>query len=384
MAVRPALDRIGELLPRVRMRRDEIEAARCLPGDVASELRETGVFSLSVPRVLGGQEAHPAEILDVIETVSAADGSTGWCTMVGIANNVAAGYMSESGAREVFADPDVPSAGIAAPAGAAARVDGGVLVRGRWQFASGITHSDWVWAGCMVMENGRPRMTADGPEIIHVCLPVKDVQIHDTWFVSGLSGTGSRDFSIEDAFVPEDRIFLLLDPSGHRQEPLYQLPPFGWFVSQAVTVSIGIARAALDEIAELAQSRIPSMSRDVLADRPVAQIEVARAEAQLGSARAYLYETVAELWDVVTAGGQPTPRQFASNRIACANAAETAATVTRTVSVLAGGSAVFASSSLHRHSRDADALAHHFSVSPHTWEDAGRVLLGRPPASVAF
>ena len=105
------------------------------------------------------------ELMQIIETVSAADGSTGWCTMVGLANNMAAGYMDEAGAREVFADPTAPSAGIAAPAGQATRIDGGLRVSGRWPFASGITHSEWVWAGCLVMDNGRPRMTPAGPEM---------------------------------------------------------------------------------------------------------------------------------------------------------------------------------------------------------------------------
>ena len=136
--------------------------------------------------------------------------------MIGVANNATAGYMNEAGAREVYADPTVPSAGIAAPAGAATRVAGGVQVNGRWPFASGIAHSEWVFAGCLVMENGKPRMTEHGPELVHVCMPVRDVKIHDTWYVSGLRGTGSQDFSVADVFVPQQRVFNLFDASGYR------------------------------------------------------------------------------------------------------------------------------------------------------------------------
>jgi alkylation response protein AidB-like acyl-CoA dehydrogenase len=234
------------------------------------------------------------------------------------------------------------------------------------------------------MENGKPRMTPHGPEMIHVCMPVSDVEIHDTWFVSGLSGTGSNDASASDVFVPEQRIFLLLDPSGHRPEPLYQLPPIGFFVSQLVAVSLGIARGALDELIELAQTKVPTLSQDVLADKPVAQIELARAEASLAAARAFLYETVEDLWETVRAGDEPTPRQLALNRIAALNAAETGATVTRTAGVLAGGSSIYAASSLQRHMRDADAVMHHFTVAPHVWEDAGRIFLGRKPTAPVF
>jgi alkylation response protein AidB-like acyl-CoA dehydrogenase len=196
-----------DLLPTIRARREETEHACQLPADLAGSLRETGIFSLSVPRALGGREASPTDLMDTIETVAAADGSTGWCAMVGTGNNVASGYTSEAGAREVWADPKRPTAGIAAPAGQAVRGDGGVRVNRRWPFASGITHCDWVWAGCLVMEDGQPRMTDQGPEIIHVAMRVDEVTIHDTWRVSGLCGTGSHDFSASDVFVPGRRVF---------------------------------------------------------------------------------------------------------------------------------------------------------------------------------
>ena len=269
-----------------------------MPRDLVEQLCQTGIFRLGVPRAIGGDEASPLDLMRAIETVATADGSTGWCAMVGIANNVSAGYMNEAGAREVFADPAVPSAGIAAPAGAAVRVEGGVRVSGRWPFASGITHCEWVWAGCLVMEDGHPRMTPHGPEIVHVCMPVSEVAIHDTWHVSGLCGTGSDDFSAKDIFVPEQRIFALLDPSGHRAEPLFQMPPLHLFVFQLVCVSLGIARSALDELTELAQTKVPSLYTSVLADRPVAQVELARSEAALGAARSFLYDTVDDMWQI--------------------------------------------------------------------------------------
>ena len=375
---------IQKLLPTIRSRREEIERARRLPRDLVAELRRTGLFSLSVPRAIGGEEASPLDLMRAIETVATADGSTGWCSMVAIGNNVAAGYMSESGAREVFADPSAPSAGIAAPAGKAVRTKGGVRVSGRWPFASGITHCDWVWAGCLVMENGGPRMTPNGPEIVHVCMPVAEVVIHDTWHVSGLCGTGSNDFTATDVFVPEHRIFALLDPSGHRAEPLYQMPPLGLFAYQLVCVSLGIARSALDELAELAQTKAPTLYTEVLADKAVVQVELARAEAELCGARSFLFDTVEDIWQTVCARRAPTGRQLALGRMAATHAAEVAATVTGTVNTLAGGTSIYSTSSLQRHARDADAITHHFTVAPHTWEEAGRVLLGREPTVPVF
>ena len=375
---------VRDLLPAIRARRAEIEQARQMPRDLIDDLSKTGLFSLSVPRAIGGQEAAPFDILETIETIAAVDGSTGWCAMVGVGNNLTAGYLNESGAKDVYAEPHVPSTGIAAPAGAATRVNGGVRVSGRWPFGSGITHSKWVWAGCVVMENGKPRMTPHGPEIIHVCMPVSEIQIHDTWFVSGLCGTGSHDVSVHDVHVPERRIFSLFDPTTHRPEPLYQLPSLGWFVSQLVCVSLGIARGALDELTALAQSKVPTLSTAVLADKPVAQIDLARAEAALAAARAFLYESVDDLWRTAQAGRQPTQRQLAQNRIAALHAAETGAAVARTAHLHAGGSSIYTSSSLQRHMRDAEAITHHFTVAPHVWEDAGRVFMGRVPIAPIF
>lgn len=375
---------IQNLLPAIRTRRQEIEQARCLPRDLVEELRKTKMFSLSVPRAFGGEEARPVDIMQAIERVATADGSTGWCAMIATGNNVVAGYMSESGAREVFSDPTAPLAGIAAPSGTAVRVDGGVRVTGRWPFASGITHCGWVWAGCVVMEDGQPRMTPRGPEVVHACMPVKEVVIHDTWHVSGLCGTGSNDFSATDIFVPEQRTFALLDPSGHRAEPLYQMPPLGLFVFQLVSVGLGIARSALDEITELAQAKVPSLYQHVMAERPVAQVELARAEAALGSARSFLYDTVEGIWQSVCAGQPPSRRQLALGRIAATHAAETAAAVTRTANTLGGGSSIYSTSPLQRHARDAEAITHHFTVAPYTWEEGGRVLLGREPTVPVF
>jgi indole-3-acetate monooxygenase len=375
---------LTHLLPIIRERRAEIEHGRQMPRDLIDALRKTGLFRATVPRALGGDEVSPTEIMRTIETIATADGSAGWCAMVGTGNNVIAGYMREDGAREVFADPSSPTAGIAAPAGTAVLASGGVRVLGRWPFASGITHADWVWAGCIVTAEGRPQMTPHGPDILHVCIPVSDVEIHDTWHVSGLCGTGSHDFSAADVFVPEQRTFRLLDPAGHRPEPLFQVPPLSLFVFQLVSVSLGIARGALDELTELAQAKVPSLYTAVLADKAVAQVELARAEAALAGARAFLYDAVEDMWQTICNGDQPTPRQVALGRMACNQAVETAATVTRTASALAGGSSIYNTSALQRHARDAEAVTHHFAVAPHAWEEAGRVLMGREPLVPVF
>jgi alkylation response protein AidB-like acyl-CoA dehydrogenase len=375
---------VKKLVPVIQARRQEIEDARRLPADLARELHSTGIFALGVPKAIGGVEAPPADLMRVIETISAADGSTGWVTMIGISGGEGAGYMDETGAKEVFSDPTAASAVIVAPMGAAVRVDGGVRITGRWMFASGIDNCEWICVGAMIHANGAPVMTPHGPEIIHAYMRVAEGQIHDTWLVSGMSGTGSNDFSCSEVFVPDQRIFNVFDPSGHRSEPLYRMPVAGLFVSGLASVSLGIARAALDEFTELTETKFPTLSQVPLADKPTVQIELARAEAALGGARSFLYDTVEDVWQTVSAGREPTKRQIAFGRTAAVQAVETSAEVARKVNILAGGGAIRLATSLQRHARDAEAILHHFTQSQHTWEDAGRVLLGREPTVPVF
>ena len=375
---------IHALLPRIRERRAEIEEARRLPRDLVDELAAAGVFRLGVPKGLGGEEGEMLDGMRVIETLSTADGSTGWCSMLAIGGGVVGGYMREDGAREVFADPRQPTALVAEPAGAAVRAEGGVRVSGRWRFASGVTHAGWIVLGAIVMKDGQPNMTPHGPEIVHVFVPTAEVKIHDTWHVSGLCGTGSNDVSCEDVFVPDRRVFSLFDPTGYRPEPLYQMPVLTQVAPTIACVALGIARAALDEVSELAQTKMPSMSMARLAERPVGQVEIARAEGELGAARSFLYDAVDDIWQTVVAGSQPTMRQRSLCRIASNQATEVAARVARTASTLGGSTSVYSSSSLQRHARDADVITHHFTQSPHVWEDAGRTLLGLEPLAPLF
>ena len=105
MAITSIVGNIEQLVPTIRARRDDIERARRLPADLATALRKTGIFSLAVSRAIGGEQATPVELMRAIETVATADGSAGWCAMIGTSGNVSACYMNERGAKDVWADP---------------------------------------------------------------------------------------------------------------------------------------------------------------------------------------------------------------------------------------------------------------------------------------
>ena len=375
---------VESLLPKIRERREEIERARKLPQDLVDELTATGMFKLAVPRVYGGDEGSPLEMIRLTEQLASADGSVGWCAQISMSIGMVSGFISEQAAREVFADPSIPAALVFEPAGAATEVEGGIRLSGRWRFASGVTHARWLFVGAIMMDNGQPRMTPHGPAIIHTAVPVSDVTIHDTWYVSGLCGTGSTDVSIENVFVPQYRVFSLLAETPVRPEPMYRMPQLSIVAPLTSAVALGIARTALDELVALAPGRTPALSMAPLSQKPVAQVEIARAEGELRSARAFLYETVGDIWQTVSNGGEVSPRQEALCRIACNLASETGARVARLAGTLAGASAVYNTSSFQRHVRDAEVITHHMTQSHHAWEDAGRVLLGLEPLAPLF
>lgn len=375
---------IHELIPQIRDRREEIEEARRLPPDLVDALAATRVFRLAVPRELGGDEADPADQMRAVELLSEADGSTGWCAAVALGASMAAGFMSEPGAREVFANPARPKALVAEPAGQALPDGDGFRISGRWRFASGITHADWVVLGSIVIRNGQPSMTPNGPEVIHTYIPIAQVTVHDTWHVSGLCGTGSHDVSAANVYVPRERVFSLFMPNGFTSAPLYRTPTLSIVAAMTAIVAVGIARAALNELCDVAVSKTPAMSMARLSEKPAMHYELARAEAALGGARSYLYEAVDDLWQTAASGREPTMRQRAHVRLASAQATETAARVARSASTLAGSVSVYRSSSLQRHARDADVITHHFTQAPHVWEYAGRALMGLHPGVPVF
>jgi alkylation response protein AidB-like acyl-CoA dehydrogenase len=162
------------------------------------------------------------------------------------------------------------------------------------------------------------------------------------------------------------------------------MPALGLYVFELAAVSLGIARRALDELISLAQDKVPTFYRDSLSQRPAVQIALARAAAALAAARSGLYSAADDMWRTVQARETPDRRQIAQGRMAATHAVETAATVTQTANTLAGGQAIYHRAALQRHARDAEAITHHFSTAPHTWEQAGRVLLGLDPGVPVF
>jgi len=364
---------------------ERTEAGRRLVPELVQALRESGLFRMCVPRSLGGGEAGPAELVGAVEALGRADAAAGWCVAVAATSGALAAYLPEEHAREVYGDPAVCVGGVFAPKGRAVAEHDRLVVTGRWPFASGVDHSDWLMGGCLLEEAGKTRMLDSGaPDVRLALFPADRVQVIDTWSVAGLRGTGSHDIQVEGLDVPARRSASLVSGAPRDQGALYAFPVFGLLALAIAATAVGIARGAVDDLVELAGAKTPTMARRSLGAQPDTQARVARAEARLRSARALIDHAVGEAWEEAEGEHEVTVERRAGLRLAASHAMESAAGVVDEMYALGGGTAIYATSPLQRRFRDIHVATQHMLVGPSTWEFAGRVLLGQPVRAEQF
>jgi alkylation response protein AidB-like acyl-CoA dehydrogenase len=361
--------RATALQPLVREHADQADAERRLPKTVALAFVREGLMRMAAPPALGGANADPATQVRTIETISEADGSAGWNLMIGIETFglVAPAFAS---CPVLISDPDTIIASSTAAVGTAEPTAGGFIVTGRWQFVSGC-HSCDVFAGLVRTEpNEPPRYAA---------MPRSEVEILDTWHVSGMRGSGSHDVEASRVFIPTEQLLMGAIGSGRGDTPLERIPLNTRLAYNKVGVAFGIARAALDSFVDLATNKMPRFSAGSLRDRPFAQRAIADAEIRFRGARALVFEQLDSLWETVSAGERFEARDRAIFQLACSGGVAACVEAVERVVEAAGTSANAISCPLERQARDVRVVRQHFTVAPHHIEDAGRVLLGLDP-----
>jgi alkylation response protein AidB-like acyl-CoA dehydrogenase len=378
------LQAIDRLAPIILAERDAIEQTRGLSPHLFQVMRDEGFFSLWLPKQLGGPELSPADLVRTIEAIARADGSVGWCAGIASSNSRLAGYLAEPAARDILSNGRSVLAGTLAPVGRALVVPGGYRVSGQWSYGSGISHSNWVLGVCRVFEGNAQRTTVEGqPETLLAIFPKEECEVLDTWYVSGLRGTGSHDFRVTNLFVPEDRTLDAIAPPPTQPGLLYALPLITVFQTSIAGVPLGVARAAIDALMDLAEVKTPMGATQRLKDKPAVQAEFGRAEAILRSARAFLFEAIEALCH---AGEQGTPslKDRALVRMAAAHATASSAQVVDMMFNAGGGSSLYESCRLARCWRDAHAMTQHLGLSAANFETGGRVMLGMNPGTPRF
>lgn len=360
-----------------------IEARRYLPQPIAQALADAGLYRMFTPRHLGGHEADVGTFIMVIERLARADASAAWCVFISCTTAIMAGYLPEAEARTIFSKPDLKLAGVFAPRGRATHAvrDGvaGYEVTGSWPWGSASRNADYIGGGCFVMNSdGQPELAAPGtPNVLSMIFDADQVEIKDTWQVLGLRGTGSNEFSVRNVFVPASRTVALMTGTT-LPNPLYKFPVFGLLGVGIASVALGVARLAIDSLIHLATEKTPQGSSRLLAERMSTQEHVARSEARLRAARAYLMDVVETAWSAST-GTEPMSAEHRRDiRLATTFAVEEAVAIVARMHRTAGGSAVYDGSPIQRCLRDVNVASQHMMVSESTYELAGRLFLGLP------
>ena len=375
------------LAPQIRAARDELEATRQIPLPLAQALAAAGLLQLHLPRAMGGLELPPLTAFRAIEELSKIDGSVGWCAMIATAGSLLGGWLRVDVGRALCGQPpDWRLAGSLRPQGKAYPVEGGYRVRGRWDFASGITHANWLVCACTLMDGDTPRQTpAGGPATRMMLIPVDAATMVDTWSVVGMCGTGSHDFIVDDVFVPATHSCSPLTEPPQASGLLYH-PRLLFVVLWTGTVAnaLGIARGAMDAFITLATQVGSSMSPTLLRDRALVQTQVAEAEAILSAARAYVLTAVEAAWEAVRADLPDPSREIAQARLAITHGMHEAVRVVDRLFHAAGTNAIYRKNGLERYFRAIHTAAQHAAGLPVHIESAGKVFLGLRPSDMGW
>ena len=363
------LARIQQLLPEIEARAQEVEDNRRIPPDLIGKLKEAGVFRAMTPKSFNGEEIDYPASVDMLTDLARADGSVGWSLMIGCETPQLLALLPESTFRTLYeASPDVVVGGAFAPKGSARSVDGGFEVSGRWGFASGCEHADWLFGNCLVDE-GKAGLRC-------MMLPASDWQIHDTWHTAGLKGTGSHDIELRDTFVPEAYTFDLFGGTPCMTGPLFAAP-LVQFALHIGAVALGIAEGAVQELTDFAMSgKTRLYGRGPMLESELFQTHLGRAQADAQAARAMLHWRVSEYWALAAAGDIPVDYQTQVLQTEAWVVAMCANVVDRCYTA-GGGSALYHDSPLQRRLRDIHTLTQHASAQEGAFANAGAAMLGK-------
>jgi indole-3-acetate monooxygenase len=376
---RVLLEAVERVADTVRAHAGESDTLGTLAPPVVEALSTAGLFRLKLPAELGGAEADPVTQMEVIEAATRLDTSAGWAVMIGATSIGWPGaFLPDEGVVRVFKGGRVPTcAGVGGVTGTAQRVEGGYILNGRFQYASGIRHAEWLIAGARIA-----RDDGEAPEERFFVFPLEDATVHeDSWEVAGLKGSGSHDFSAEDLFVPEEMTWdrgIMSRGEPRRGGAIFRLGMPAFTANEHGAFGLGAGTRALELVIEIARSKkrghgAMAMS---IAERPVFQRVVALADIRLRSARALLTEVLERCYERASDGEVPDATLQAEVRAASVYSAQTGAEVATECFRYAGGSALQLSNPLQRYWRDATAGAQHMAASDIGYEGYGQSLLG--------
>jgi len=337
-----------------------------LTDEVEEAFHETGLWGMWVPQTLGGAELWPIASLHVLEDTSYADPSAGWVLMAAaLATGCDAAYMGDEAAAQLYPGGRLlVHAGQGTRPGQALTTDGGYLVSGEWQFASGIKNSQIIHTGSLVEETGQPRIAI---------FPKEQATFIDNWDVLGLRATGSIDYTADSVFVPEPFTYPAVTDVPLRGGIVFTLGIVNFGMICHTSWALGVGRRMLDELRKLVEGKAGRPGS--LGENEEFLGDFAMAEAKWRAAHALTYETWNDVEDTLHGGDPMTLDQQTRTRLALQHATWSVQEVCMFV-YLAAGTAGIREGIIQRAFRDYHTGTQHFTSSPPIRQNCGRMLAG--------
>jgi alkylation response protein AidB-like acyl-CoA dehydrogenase len=358
---------------------EELDRLGVMPDDLYDDLAATGCFRAMVPRANGGLELSLTEVNQLIVEASKANGSLGWVLLIGIPGPVILGLLAPDAVAEIMAQyPRARGRGTIAPKGVAVPTDGGYLVSGQWPFASGGPHPDLVVANCIVMDNGSPRIAANGvPELVLAVLPADKVEFLDTWHVLGLRATDSCDYAVREVFVPERMTANLFTATNCFDTPATRLPLRVVLAMGHASVAIGIAEGALEEVTAVAKTKRAAMNPGaLLAHDPVFRHSLGEEDLRLTAVRALLDRTTEAATAAFLSGRPLSARETMEGRTMAGFITAECVKIVDAAYTMAGSVSLYDTSSLQRRLRDIHVATQHIAATTEGYRTLGKLLAG--------
>lgn len=375
-----APDISAEFVAHLAQRAQEAEDLRMLPRATVDEFVASGFCELLVPARYGGVQAPWPAILDPVRRMAHGCASSAWTLGFYTLHNWMMALFSEEAQDEAFAERPFLAPAPLAPTGRGVAVDGGIRLSGRWSWATGVMHGNWIIVGALCDPQDDPGRIYPALAL----LPSSDARIDDVWHTDGMCATGSNDILITDAFVPTHRLVRVTDiykgtapGAGLHDADTYRWPMVPALALLAAMPALGSAERVTDIYAERLAQRVLPYEGVVQKDKPIAQAQLGEARVRLRALRALLADTVGQLGTLV-ATGDPVPRPVrAEARLAAAHIVHESRAVIAHLLGASGAGAHFLNNPLQRIKRDVDVLAGHVVFDYDTSRElAGALTLG--------
>jgi 3-hydroxy-9,10-secoandrosta-1,3,5(10)-triene-9,17-dione monooxygenase len=382
--------RAKALIPALCDRASRTEELRRLPPETERDLHESGLFRIVQPKRVGGAEFDYVALVDSADVIGRADASVAW-NLANLASHHWMLAMFDKRAQDLVWSKDA-NALIASsfifPAGRAKRVDGGYVLRGCWPFSSGVDSSEWNMLASVVSSDDE----ADGIEYRIFLVNKSDYKILDTWYATGLRGTGSNDVEVNDAFVADFMTLAVSDLDGGptpgsavNPNALYALPVFSLFPYVLSGVALGNAQACLDDYVDIARHRASTYNRAKIGDLQSTQIKIAEASAKIDAARLIMRSTCIEAMAGARNGHVPDIAAKTKSRRDGAFAVNLCTEAVSLLFAASGARGLFTSGVLQRQFRDAHAINSHIAFNfDAAGTNYGRVALGLPSENLTL